>query len=186
VHRGCLEPCLVAHWRAAMNQKRTWMMALPKDQAPTTRGRSASPQPVVRDILHLASLPDPLEFREISLMRAVDLTDPTLPRRKFDAGEATVTRDRTPMSSTTARRLVAAVQPAESVPEYVAERLAACDSCGKAELRFGYHTDSNLDLCLDCFDKIHSDRTAEASALAERLKVVPGKTQFVEFCPRRN
>jgi hypothetical protein len=75
-----------------------------------------------------------------------------------------------------------------SVPEYVQLGAAVCDGCDKPNLRFGFHAEPNLDLCLDCFHFVHNTGTVgpgaqEARALRTKLDIRVGKTAFVEFAP---
>ena len=72
------------------------------------------------------------------------------------------------------------------LPNYVAVGDARCDLCVKQRLRFGYHAEPNIDLCMDCHDQVMRMDTAQDVIEFRRKFKVDSRTQWVQFEPQRN
>ena len=73
--------------------------------------------------------------------------------------------------------------PDAVLPDYVVKNQASCDLCQKVSLRFGAHTEPNVDLCMDCFHRFQHERnTVDIMRLMH--KIPTGEwDQWVKFAP---
>lgn len=79
---------------------------------------------------------------------------------------------------------VRCVSQDEALPDYVAENKSKCDMCDKGKLRFGAHTEPNIDLCTDCFHIFQHERNS-ADVIRLRFKYPMGQwDQWVKFAPQ--
>ena len=89
-----------------------------------------------------------------------------------------------PQPPPTGKRVIAPQLACGRIPEYVAVGRARCDLCEKAGLRFGYHAEPNIDLCMDCYHVFTHESTIEVASFMIRAKVNPATTKFVAFVPK--
>lgn len=65
------------------------------------------------------------------------------------------------------------------LPDYVVTMRSTCDLCKKEGLRFGFHAEPNVDLCMDCHDRFARDQHTDA--IQQFVQTFMMTSDFVAF-----